>query len=230
MKEQKQRLSDIVTEKLSTLIKNEYHEGSKIPTEDQLAKMFSVSRITVREAVSNLKTRGILEVRQGDGTYVKVLSPSALMQPIIPILALKNVDLEKIYEVRILIEVKAASICAKIGLSEENDKLIEDLMEQMNQRAMSKDIFEYNKLDLTFHKTIVRCCDNEILYTINEMLLDLIEETIQKTCVKLEHVVDSLIYHNKIFSAIRDRNPELAAKAMTEHIEGGLKFIRETTL
>lgn len=226
MKETKQLLSDVVAEKLSALIKEKYHEGDKIPTEPKLAEMFSVSRITIREAVSNLKSRGILEVRQGDGTYVKLLSPSDLIQPMAPIFALKNVEIDKIYEVRILIEVKAVDICASKGLSEEQNKIINELMEQMNQMAMQKNIFEYNKLDVMFHKTLVRCCGNEILYTINEMLLDLTEEAIQKSCTKLEHVVDSLIYHNKVLYAIRDKNPDLASKAMTEHIEGGLRFIK----
>lgn len=224
--EKKQRLSDMVTDELLAMIRNEYPTGSRIPTEDKLCKMFSVSRVTIREAVTNLKSKGILEVRQGDGTYVKSLSPLSVVEPLVSLLSLKNVEIEKIYDVRILIEVKAAGICAEIGLSDEDTDRIVHLMDEMNQMAIDKKIYEYNKLDLEFHKTIVRCSGNEILYTINELLLDLTEETIQKTCNRLEHLVDSLVYHNKIFQAIKDGDKERAEKAMREHIEGGLNFIR----
>lgn len=74
MKIERTSLSDRVAEELQAMIRSgEYKPGDKLPTEGELMEKFSVSRITVREAVRKLRTMGLVEVRQGDGTFVKEL-------------------------------------------------------------------------------------------------------------------------------------------------------------
>ncbi len=223
----KQKLSEKISDELQDLIISRYHQGEKIPTEDQLAKHFAVSRITIRAAVANLKSKGILEVRQGDGTYVGAPSPSSLIQPILPILKLKSADVVDIFEVRILIEVKAARSAADKGLPPKDLSQLNSILEQMNDAAMDKDIYRYNSLDLEFHKKIVQFSGNEVLSTIHELLIDLVEETIQQSCNIMEHLVESIIYHNHILKAISIHDGNEAAKAMEHHLEGGLNFIKE---
>ena len=223
----KERLGDRITTELQNLIFSQYKQGDKIPTEGVLAKQFSVSRITIREAITNLKSKGILDVRQGDGTFVSGLTPSSFMKPILPMLKLKNTDIEDIFEIRILIETQAARSAASRGLTEEETANLYEILKQMDQVAIDKNTVLYNTLDLDFHQCIARYSRNEVLSTIHELLLDLIKETIQKTCNGPEHILNSIIYHNRIVKAINERDSELAGQMMTRHITDGLEFIRK---
>ena len=227
MAKPKERLGDRITTELQNLIFSPYNQGDKIPTEGILADQFSVSRITIREAITHLKSKGILDVRQGDGTFVSGLTPSSFMKPILPMLKLKKTDIEDIFEVRILIESQAARSAASRGLTAEETANLHDILKQMDQVAIEKNTILYNNLDLDFHQCIARYSHNEVLSTIHELLLDLIKETIQKTCNGPEHILNSIIYHNRIVKAIDERNSELAGQMMTHHITDGLEFIRK---
>ncbi len=224
----RERLGDRITTEIQDLIFSEYKQGDKIPTEGELAKQFSVSRITIREAITNLKSKGILDVRQGDGTFVSGLTPSSFMKPILPMLKLRSTDIEDIFEVRILIETKAAQLAASKGLTAaESDKLA-GILKYMDQAAIDKNTIHYNDLDLEFHQCIAEYSRNEVISTIHELLLDLIKETIQKACSWPEHIINSIIYHNRIVKAIVDQDPENAGKMMSRHLSDGLDFIRKS--
>ena len=73
------RLSDQIAEQLrSRIAAKQYLPGEKLPVEAELASQFGVSRITIREAVRKLDIMGIVEVRQGAGTFVKTITPCLL--------------------------------------------------------------------------------------------------------------------------------------------------------
>ena len=223
---QKEKLSDRIAEQLITLVSSEFKEGDKLPTEPELAALFSVSRITIREAVGKLATYGILEVKQGDGTFVKSLSPSSFMKPIIPMLKLSNAGLIDIFEVRLLLECKAAEDAATHVTKEELIVLKENV-DRMNEAAMKNDMDLYNSLDVMFHMLIAKASHNQVLYTIDEILMDLIRETIRKTCTDLQQVMCSIIFHNKIFQAISNHEAKAAYDAMHEHVINAMDFIKQ---
>ncbi len=223
----RERLGDRVTNELQDMIFSEYKPGDKIPTEEILSKQFSVSRITVREAITNLKSKGILDVRQGDGTFVSKLTPSSFMKPILPMLKLKNTDIADIFEVRILIETKAAQLAATHGISKDELAKLNSLLKLLDQAAIDKNTILYNDLDLEFHQCIAHYSQNEVLSTIHELLLDLIKETIQKACSWPEHIISSIVFHKRIVQAISNQNPEKAGEMMCTHLTDGLAFIRK---
>lgn len=224
---QKGRLADQISEKIKDMIIAEYAPGDKLPVENDLAKKFSVSRITIREAIAKLKVLGIVDVRQGDGTFVRKLSPSSVITPIVPMLQLTNVDVTEIFEVRILLEKKAAADAA-VNATESEIKDLRIILDTMNQAAMENDISLFNDFDVQFHLQIAKCSHNQVICTIHQMLLGMIQQTIKKACAVTEHMIKSIILHNRILQAIIDHDPEKASEYMNTHLGDGLEFVRKT--
>ena len=158
----KVRLADRVASDIQSMIFDKYQPGDKLPVENELAQLFSVSRVTVREAIKQLNTLGIVDVRQGDGTFVKQLSPASFMRPMLPMLTLSNVDLEDIFEARILIEGHAAECAAKLATDEEILRL-KSTLDEMEQVAITGEILSYNECDVRFHNEIACYIHNQVI-------------------------------------------------------------------
>ncbi len=226
MNSTKVRLADQVTSDLQAMIFNKYSPGDRLPVENELAQLFSVSRITIREAISKLSTMGIIDVRQGDGTFVKRLSPASFMQPMLPMLALSDVDLADVFDVRLLIESRAAELAAE-RITEEEQKKLQNTFDIMEQAALSNEIRKYNELDVQFHKEIAAISGNQVIAVICELITEMIRESIFYSCHIPSHIMNSVIYHNRIYNAIKDHNAPLAAQMMREHLRGGLAFAQK---
>ncbi len=222
----KKRLSDQVARELQIMIGNDlYKIGDKLPVENQLAQMFQVSRGTVREAVRRLSIMGILDVRQGGGTFVKGLSPESFMKPLLPMLTLDKKNLQDIFEVRMIIECKAAALAAQ-NAGEEHLKTLKILLDNMDTCAINGDLEQYNEYDAKFHYEIANSSSNEVLKTIQNLLSDMVKDAIHASISPPNALVTSCIYHKKIYEALVSRDPEQADEMMKIHITGGAEYIR----
>ena len=220
----KSALADQVAEKLQELIATQYHTGDRLPVENELAQRFGVSRITIREAMMKLKALGFVKTQRGSGTFVASLSPSSFMTPILPMLKFSNTDIREIFEVRILIECKAVENAALRAAAEEL-QYMQELLSEMESLALSGEIAAYNKKDILFHTCIAQCSHNQVIYTIYKLLLDMIRESILTTCVAPEHLLNSIIFHNRIHNSIVAHQPEQASEQMRQHLADALRFI-----
>jgi len=222
----RERLSDQVADELQSMIyNNKYKIGDKLPVENDLAQMFRVSRITVREAVRKLSIMGILDVRQGDGTFVKCLSPESFMKPMLPMLSLDKKNLQDIFEVRLLIECKAAELAAENATPQQLQR-VRRLLDQMDTCALGDDLDDYNEYDAQFHYEIAKCSGNEVLRTIQGLLFDMIKDAIHASTSPPNALVNSCIYHKRIYEALAAHDSKNASALMGAHIEGGADYIR----
>lgn len=222
----KDRLSDQVARELQAMICNQlYQIGDKLPVENDLAQMFSVSRITIREAVRMLSIMGILDVRQGDGTFVKSLSPESFMRPLIPMLSLNKKNLEDIFEVRMLIECKAAELAAQFA-TDEQIEVLQGLYDKMEACALNGDLDTYNDYDANYHYEIARFSSNEVLKTILGLLGDMLKDAIMASISPPNALTTSLIYHKKILESIARHDSASASEYMQAHLKGGADYIR----
>ena len=222
----KDRLSDQVARELQTMICNNlYRIGDKLPVENDLAQMFQVSRVTIREAVRMLSIMGILDVRQGDGTFVKSLSPESFMKPLLPMLSLNKKNLSDIFEVRLLIECKAAELAAQ-NADDDSLETLNDLLNKMDACALNNDLENYNMYDTRFHYEIARVSSNEVLKTIQGLLGDMVQDTIKASTSPPNALMLSCIYHKKIYDSLVRHEPERAVEYMHAHIKGGAEYIR----
>lgn len=218
------RLSDQVAEQLRTMIaEKQYLPGEKLPTESSLASLFGVSRITVREAVRRLDIMGIVEVRQGAGTFVRRITPNAYIKTLLPMLSMDNNSLKDIFEIRQVIECKSAELAALHATADDLAQ-IRKALAKMPAAARSGKLRHYNELDVQFHYAVAKCTHNQILITIQELLSDLVEGSISMGLTPLNALEHSVIFHRKIYEAIQKGDSTSAAGLMNAHIEGGVNY------
>lgn len=218
-------LSDQVAEKLQAMIRAaEYQAGDRLPAEGELAEKFSVSRITVREAVRKLRAMGILEVRQGEGTFVKTLTPTSVMKPLISMLTLDKKNLGDIFEVRMLIECRAVELATQRADQESIEKLRAHL-DQMDLCVINNDLSRYNEMDALFHCEILQCSGNQVMIAIGDVIVSMIRESISVGISPPNALANSVVFHKKIVDAIERKDAEDAVALMKQHLQGGANYV-----
>lgn len=199
-------LSKQVSDKLETMIESGMYEiGQKIPTESELMQIFEVSRNTIREAVRSLTWSGILEVKQGDGTYVRSSSRfHANMKQ-----KYAQVSLEDITEARNCIEVTIAHMAAMRRQEEDINKITMAYAKRKELKAGCK---ENTKADIEFHMAIAEACHNSILIDLYQSISDYLESHIAERNLDSQidfEKIDQL--HEELFYAVIDQNADLAS-------------------
>lgn len=147
--------------------------GSRIPTEAALAQLTGTSRNTIREAVQSLVHAGLLERRQGSGTYV--LAASELAGAMSRRVA--GAHQHHVLEVRRALEVGAARLAAQRRTPADVDQM-RKLLAARNAAAARDDLAAVAKNDLDLHRAIGKAAHNPVLTDLYEHFLDAVYETI----------------------------------------------------
>ena len=198
-------LSRQVADQLEQQIENDvYKIDHKIPTEVELMEIFKVSRNTIREAIQSLVSAGILEVLQGDGTYVRANNRlDATMG-----MMLKGVKYDEINETRKTLEV---SICYYASLRRTNKDLDAIYKALLERQKLTEDEKENTILDIKFHMEIAKASHNQVLVDLYKSLYSFLILNIQKhknkTNLSQEEIDE---YHVSLYQAIKNQEPEKA--------------------
>ncbi|GGC62258.1 FadR/GntR family transcriptional regulator [Undibacterium terreum] len=183
--------------------------GERIPIEPKLAELLQVSRGTVREAVKMLVTQGMLEVRQGSGTYVRAVADASA-----GMLRAKRASIRDQFEVRSALEVQAARLAAtrhdKQGLAR-----LQALVDARGSFDDSDDAAKaaFIARDLDFHMGLIALSGNVALAEIYQFFSASVRETIAST-IKNELPEPDQAAHQRIVDAVASGNPDQAAAAM----------------
>ncbi|KQW64315.1 GntR family transcriptional regulator [Variovorax sp. Root411] len=182
--------------------------GSRIPIEPQLAQLLGVSRGTVREAVKTLVSRGLLEVRQGSGTYVRSgFDPSSSLQK------LRLASLRDQFEVRRALEVEAARLAAVRHTSRDLRRL-HTLLDRRGVPDTSDNGAGFIERDLAFHLAIVDVSGNLALAETCRFITGYIKETIASSMGGTSLPEPDDAAHRTIVEGIASRDPDVAAAAV----------------
>jgi GntR family transcriptional repressor for pyruvate dehydrogenase complex len=212
----KVNISDQVYEQLrEQLISGVWKQGEKIPSENELAALFGVSRVTIRQALSRLNTLGLLETKLGEGTFVKELKPGIYMKEIIPYVYLNNESEREVLEFRLVIEVETARIAAS-KITDEEILLLEKSLKKMLKNK--GDIEKYVEEDLNFHMIIAKSTKNSLVIEVNNIVRNIIRRMIRTATEKIGHEV-GLKYHRLLIEAFRKRDADTASDMMREHLQ-----------
>ncbi|MDO4741464.1 MAG: FadR/GntR family transcriptional regulator [Eubacteriales bacterium] len=209
------KLPEQIADKLrEMIIQEEMKTGSKLPAESELMARFCVSRSTVREAVKILKTENIVDIRQGQGTFLCSM-PGLADDP----LGLRFADQEeliaRLLEARLLIEPSVAALAAQ---RRQDKHLLEMkvLLEKMDNAYLHGE--NYTPFDAEFHSVIAKCTDNDVL----ERLLPTIHESIQAGYRHTRRVEGSYQRasqcHLEMYRAIEQRDSERARQVAQRHM------------
>lgn len=197
--------------------------GDKVPSERQLAQRLSVSRPLVREALKELRGRGVIETRHGKGSFVVGMLKS--IEDDAPLSRLYDSHPRLLYdllEVRELLEGQAAMMAAERGTEKDFYKITKAYNAMNIPDVKLKDVTESAHLDHAFHRSIYEASHNPILVHTLQSLMQLMLDSVIASVSNLYHrdrqkqQIDR--HHRQIFNAIIDRKPESAKKAAIEHI------------
>jgi DNA-binding FadR family transcriptional regulator len=198
-------LVDQVIDQLREAVhQGEWPVGTRIPTEPVLATSLGVGRNTIREAVRALSHSGLLEVRQGDGTYVRATSEVSGA-----IRRLCGAELREVLQVRRMLEVEAARLAAADRTEEELANL-RALHTQRDKAQEESRFADFVQTDADFHLAVVACAHNTLLTELYRGLTEAITASVAATTHKelgpAEH-----IEHRGIIEAIASQDPVRAA-------------------
>lgn len=196
--------------------------GQKIKNEFELAADLNVGRGSVREAVKQLVSRGILEIRRGDGTYVQK-QPGVVSDPLgFAFDTDKKKLASDLCEFRLLMEPQAAALAAQRA----NDQEIEEI--QRRCQACSGAIRQgslHFEADIAFHSAIVAATHNDVLMRTIPMIHEGIGVFLDFR--NQDELVFTMRIHEQISEAVGQRNPEKAAEAMRRHMQENQRWIHQ---
>ena len=207
-------LTQQVVEKLTEEVRSErLSPGDRIPNEFELASRMNVSRSTVREAVKQLVSQGVFEIRRGDGTYVCQhigVKPDPLGLQFISDRKKLALDL---CEVRLVLEPWMVRLAAERA-SDEAIAEMERLQKEVEERIMRGE--NHAEPDIALHVCWAKCTGNTVVPKIIPILMEAIPLFIEVTKASL--LQPTITTHREIIAAIKAHDPEKAAASMESHI------------
>jgi len=215
-------IDSIVEEFKGKIFSGEYKCGDILGSQNELAQSLGVSRASLREALKRLEMMGLVESKQGVGTFLKKITPSDFMNPLSSFIVIDKKSAFELLEARLYIEGSLAAM-ASLRATEDDLQQLEDILSSMRHLAAAHEIQEFIKKDVQFHYAIAKASNNDIMIKIAEILRDLLRQLISKIFEsypeKLPETMEQTInFHQAIFTAIRNRDPDAARMRMEEHI------------
>ena len=211
------RVVDIVIERiLNALAKGEFKPGDRLPSETELTRILGVSRNALREALKQLESLGILDIRQGDGTYVtNGKAGGALGSTISVLFLLDQSSIAELLEARELVEVKIAGLAATRADEKDLDAISDALREL---KKVLHDPERYAEKDFEFHLALTKAAKNFVLEKFFTSISELLREQLVRVARVPGVIRKSYEYHEKIARAVKARNAAEAQDEMREHI------------
>ncbi|KOP80409.1 transcriptional regulator [Lysinibacillus sp. FJAT-14745] len=221
-----EEVSEILYEKIRA---GELKPGDRLDSVEQLAEQLQVSRSAIREALSALKAMGLIDIKQGSGTFVKSNQANPLDFPLSTAILTNKQDISHLLEVRKVIEVGAAASAA-IHRTEEDIQSMMQILDEMKRVQGDGELGE--KVDFQFHAAISTASQNPLLATILDQVSGLMIETMKETrriWLYSKKTTSEKLYdeHLQIFLAIKQQNEELAKHAMASHLSNVEKVLMQ---
>ncbi|MGW1467492.1 FadR/GntR family transcriptional regulator [Streptomyces sp. NPDC002308] len=201
----------VIAQLRNQITSGEWPVGSRIPTEPELVEQLGVARNTVREAVRALAHNGLLDIRQGSGTYVVATSELAgVMQR-----RFATADTRHVSELRSVLESAAARLAA--GRRTDRDlKQMDALMARREETWAAGDAEGFVEADATLHLAIVAAAHNDVLTGIYADLGDVLRDYLRGD-VGPELRPEDLMDHGRLVEAIREGDARTAAEEAGGH-------------
>lgn len=216
------KIYEEVTEAIYGMIRSgQLMPGDKLDSVQQLAENFQVGRSAIREALSALRAMGLLEMKQGEGTYVKAFQSEQIHFPLSTVILMNKKDIKNLLEVRKIIETGAVAIAAK-NRTEENLNAMKDALADLKKAYENEGLIE--KADFKFHLAIAEASQNVLLASLLNHISELTQEAMKETRKISEfskQASSEEIYeeHLEIYKAISESDGNSAAGAMLKHLD-----------
>lgn len=201
---------------LQLLTRGDLKIGDKLPSERELAQVLNVSRTSVRDALRTLESIGLIEIKRGDGTYLRKLSSEAFVQPLVSFISPGQASLEEIFEARKIIEPEVAALAAERANKVDILAMEEALARQSEEIKAGRSGEEF---DTEFHLILARIPSNPVVLTLMNTLIDVHHESRLMAHRTTDLSRRSLADHKAVLDAVRNRQPEIAREVMWQHLQ-----------
>jgi GntR family transcriptional repressor for pyruvate dehydrogenase complex len=208
---------EVVVNLRGMIQRGELRRGDQLPPERDLAKLLGVSRPTLRAGIRSLAAHGVLQSRQGSGTFVVDSNgpPSLDSSPLRLMAALHGFTSAEMFEARRSIEMAMAALAAERATGDDLASMAEEMA---GMYASLEDPEQYLVHDMHFHETVAAASGNRILTALMNMVATILLDVRSKTVKRAKDLKESAEMHRQIYRAIRNHNPEAARSAMRDHL------------
>lgn len=210
--------SDGVVSRLRDMIhRGDLGPGDRLPAERDLAKKLGVSRPTLRAAIGSLAALGVLQSRQGSGTFVVNTDgpPELDSAPLRMMAALHGFTTSEMFEARRALEMAIAGLAAERATGDQMATMAEEITGMF---ASLDEPEQFLVHDMHFHQTVAAASGNRILTALMNMVATILFDVRSKTVRRATDLKESAEMHRRIYRAIRAHNWQEARVAMRDHL------------
>jgi GntR family transcriptional repressor for pyruvate dehydrogenase complex len=206
------------------ILDGELHPGDRLPPEKELSERLGLSRSSMREAVKALEVIRVLDVRQGDGTYVTSLEPRLLLEAMSFVVELhEDSSVLELFAVRRILEPAATALAAKHVTPD----VIAALRAQIDSVGQSTSVEGLVAHDSEFHGAIVNMAGNAYLTTLIESLSGrMLRARVWRGLTQENAVQRTLDEHRAIVDALANGDADLAEALTVVHVSGVEHWLR----
>ena len=207
---------EIVRQVKQLIAEGRLKSGDRLPPERELAEKFVVSRTSVREALRALESLGLIEIRAGEGTFVRQVSLDALVGPLALMMTSQREAIGELFEARRVLEPAIAALAASRATPEEVQEMERILESQAREVAAGRTGLAE---DAAFHTAVGAAAHNHAITRIVHAIMDLLTQSREESLNTPGRPTRSHEDHRRVLAAIGRRDAEGARKAMLDHIE-----------
>ncbi len=207
--------SEVVRQLIDGVLANRIGAGERLPSERKLSEMLGVGRSVVREALKSLTVLGLVEVRQGDGTYLRGSEAGFLTRAIEWGLLLGAHEAGDLVEARCHLE----EVITALAGERRSDADLEDLHRLMAEMEASKhDTERFVEADMAFHAKVAEASGNSTLQRIMLSIASLLRVWIGRVMQQETNFTPTCEEHRRVLAAIEAGDPVAAREAAAAHM------------
>lgn len=215
---------EVILQIKNMIVSGRLKPGDRLLPEKELSEELGVSRNSLREAIKALVVFRVLDVRQGDGTYVTSLEPDILLEAVSFVVDLHDdASILDLFAVRRILEPAAAAEAA-LQITPEEIAELHKLMHQIDESSSIEHLVEH---DLAFHHQIVAAAGNGYLTSLLDSLSSsTVRARVWRGLTQDNAIERTLSEHKAILAAIEAKDTELAKALTTVHVSGVEQWLR----
>lgn len=210
----------IVEQVKELVLQGRLNPGQKLPSERELAEQLGVGRSSVREATSAMLAMGIIEIRPGEGAYVRPDFPQSMLDSVEWSALILNQYPAELFEARVAIETSTARLAASRATDEDKERL-HQIVEQMARAAT---LGEYVDLDIEFHLALAKASQNLVMRDILYGLHNLMRSAMLRVLESVDRRELALEQHRSLCASIGQGAANEAEQIMQTHLRKDLFF------
>jgi len=211
----KTNLYEQIADSLEQAIVHSDIKAEKLPSEQELCGKFKVSRTVIREALKVLKERGLIDSRNGGGSYISRPNTDNVSSVLNRIIRMDNISNDDLHNMRIILETSAAGLAA-LNIKKAEVAHLEFILEQMLDTTLPLEQRVIHDAD--FHISIARASGNLLVGMFVEVMTILLNEYMLKGISGPPGMKKTSDQHRKIIDAIKKRDSLAAETAMQDHL------------